>query len=747
MRRYSLTTRRLLLAIASTLIASLAVATTGAQAIVVNDTNTGGTQAGVALTPSARAAYAQSASLPSGVSPGTSGASCTDPWLASDLGGPALPSSALCYRGGAVIHKNETFALTWDQQRSYWSQTRGYVEQFLRDVADSSGSLDNPFAVATQYNDAGGRAVNASVFGGGCIDFGVTGGSSCEYGSPTGAGHDFPSGACSSVLSGDSFVTPSAVTLNNLCLTDAQLQNEVSTMVTQTGILGRTKPGYTPLVSLLMPPRVEVCLDADGKLCSANGNLTPPPPVVASANTAAGTIPAGTYRVEIAYDISGNKSAPSSSQTVTLTDNNSQNSQITISSPPSATGATGWYAYVTGTNGFRYTLQNGGSSTAIGTDLTLTSLTSGGAAPPVDEAFCSYHSQVNVGGTEVAYVVQPWSAGTECDEPDAPTIPQYPTPLQMAVGVGQRLVSPLSQAELAAITDPGLNSWAGQDGTEIEDNTGCVPEANQLDKVTLGNSSQNPYYLQREGNNAAYLEFDPATYFGCAPVVDLGPQFVVPSAVNAGDVVQFDGSATDSTLIVPNHGYAWNFGDGTTATGPSVVHTFVKGGTYNVTLTVTDRGGNVNTLRQTIQVLGDNGQPIPPATPGSGSGAGSGSGSKSGSALSVRIQLLPQSLKAVLHKGIAVRVSSNKAANGIATVWIPRAVAKRAHIKTGKARAVRIGIGTVASIRDGRVTLRLHLSRAVSRKLHHLRHLTMTVRLSLVATGNHRLSIVAAGRY
>ena len=142
-------------------------------------------------------------------------------------------------------------------------------------------------------------------------------------------------------------------------------------MVTQTGILGRTKPGYTPLVTLLLPPRVKTCLDAAGAFCSVNGNLTPPPPNATSANTTSGRIPAGTYHVEITYDMgSGNESAPSASQTVTTVDGNSQNSQITISSPPAAPGATGWYAYVTGTNGTRYTLQGGGS-TPIGTDLTL----------------------------------------------------------------------------------------------------------------------------------------------------------------------------------------------------------------------------------------------------------------------------------------------------------------------------------------------------------------------------------------
>jgi PKD repeat protein len=734
MRRYSFTVHRLILALAATFSVSLSVAAS-AQAIMVNDN---GTVAGVSISPDARGG-----SLPGGVSAVTAGGSCTDPWLATDLGGPTLPGDALCYRGGAVIHKNETFALTWDQHRSYWSQTRGYVEQFLRDVADSSGSLASPFAVATQYNDAGGRVSNASVFGGGCIDYGVTGGSACEFGSPTGAGHDFPASGCP--VTGDSFVTPTAVIMNDTCLTDGQIQGEVSTMVSQTGILGRTQPGYTPLVTLLVPPKVKTCLDASGAFCSVNSNLTPPPPNVTSANTPSGQIPAGIYQVELTYTLSGGgESPPSSAGSVTTQSVNSQNSSITISAPPAAPGATGWQAYVTQANGSRYTLQGGPQT--FGADLTLDSLTTTGSVPPIDMAFCSYHSHVNVGGTDVAYVVQPWSAGTACDEPDAPVIPPYPTVQQMAVGVGQRLVSPLSQAALAAVTNPALNAWAALDGSEIEDNLGCVPYAHQLDKVTIGSSSQNPYYLQREFNNAATLEFDPVTYFGCAPQVDLVPQFVAPSAVNQGDAVQFDGSTTDSTLIVPNAKYQWNFGDGATATGPSVVHSFAKGGTYDVTLTVTDRGGNVQTLTQAVQVLGADGQPAtPPAAPPTTTFPGSGSTTPP--TLSAHLQLMPQSLKGVLRSGIAVRVTSNLAANGIATVSITRAAAKRAHIKLGKGPAVRIGLGTVSSITNGTVMLHLHLSRAVAKKLAHLGHVTLTVRLALVAAGNQRFAIDVAGRY
>jgi hypothetical protein len=359
-----------------------------------------------------------------------------------------------------------------------------------------------------------------------------------------------------------------------------------------------------------------------------------------------------------------------------------------------------------------------------------------------------------VGGTQVAYVVLPWvawwDASTNCTEPDAPTIPQVASPSTLASDAGAQLVSPLSQAQIATIVDPSLNGWFALNGAEINDN-GCAPLGNGLDNATLGSAA---YVLQRAFNNAGVIETDPNAP-KCAAAVDLVPTFVVPSAVNQGDVVEFDGSKTDSTLIVPNAGYAWDFGDGTTATGPSVVHSYATGGTYSVKLTVTDRGGNVRSLTQTIVVLGADGLPVPPATTPTGTGPGGGTpgtgapggGQTNSPALQVRLQLLPQGLRSVLRLGVAVQVRSNQAANGITRVSISRATARRAHIKAGRGPSVVIGVGTVSGIKDGTVTLHLRLSRVMRTKLKHLRHLTLTVRLALVAAGGHHLAIVAAGRY
>src|SRR5437763_15901598 len=113
MRRYSL-------AVALTFIVSLAVGTTGAGAVVIdmNPTAIGqstvtfptdlGSYFGVRLVPDATSTVLSNAGVPRVVTPP---GPCSDPAITADM---FLPSTGLCWHGGSVIHKNETFALSWD---------------------------------------------------------------------------------------------------------------------------------------------------------------------------------------------------------------------------------------------------------------------------------------------------------------------------------------------------------------------------------------------------------------------------------------------------------------------------------------------------------------------------------------------------------------------------------------------------------------------------------------------------------
>lgn len=747
--RQSLSGGRVAAALALTFAVSMLVGASGAQAVVVDMGKTGTSPVtyptdqvnyvGVALVPGTRSDLV-TAKIPTVESSGP----CKDPALAPDLNRPKVLETGICSHGGSVMHGNETFALVWDPIRRYFSGTKGYVEQFLRDVADGSGTLTSPYAVTTQYTDSTGRAGNSSMYGGACDDFGVPGGSACEFVPGSGAGHNYPVSGCP--VSG----TTNAIYAkgsNDYCLTDAQVKSELTSMIEQTGIIGRTQPGYTPTLVLLTPPGVETCLDAAGKLCSA---------------------------------------------------------------------------------------------------------TTESAAPA---QFCSYHSRVSVGGTKVDYVVQPWTAlaeaegARECDEPGAPVPPETPNEGTLGSEFGAMLVSPLSRSQIAAIVNPELNGWFALDGSEIDDNT-CKPLVG-LDGAIVG---KNTYLLQREFNNGGLLVTDPYAQ-PCEPHVVLEPEFVVPSAINQGKVVEFDGSVSPSSLVVPAAGYAWEFGDGTKGTGPSVEHTYAQGGSYPVKLTLTDRGGYVESVTQTIDVIGPpvnaglpaisdptssspsnvavgdalgvstgswtgyptpftysykwlrcnaagegctaiagaNGatytpaaadlghtirvevtavnsagsgtatsaptsvvvhQAIPPASSGpalvSGLAAVSGPGGAGAGPqeFTLTALLTPESRKALLRYGVALRAGANQPADGVASIFVSAGEARQAHIyfKRGQSRVV-VGRGTIKGLSAGTGTFHLRLSKKVMARLRRLHRVVLTVELLAIDKSGQRRIVTVAGRY
>jgi PKD repeat protein len=110
-------------------------------------------------------------------------------------------------------------------------------------------------------------------------------------------------------------------------------------------------------------------------------------------------------------------------------------------------------------------------------------------------------------------------------------------------------------------------------------------------------------YLVRLTVTDSLGRVDTAT--GTVTVTDEPPvaAFAVGAAApEAGQSVAFDGSSSsdsDGSIVA----YAWNFGDGHTASGRNPTHTFTQAGTYTVTLTVTDSGGQRASVSQPVSVL------------------------------------------------------------------------------------------------------------------------------------------------
>ena len=96
------------------------------------------------------------------------------------------------------------------------------------------------------------------------------------------------------------------------------------------------------------------------------------------------------------------------------------------------------------------------------------------------------------------------------------------------------------------------------------------------------------------GHNEHFLL---ATSFDAAP--PSLASVAVPATGTPGNGVGMAAAATDR-LSVPL--IRWSFGDGTSATGPAVTHTYAQPGAFSVNVSATDSAGNVTTMSRSIVI-------------------------------------------------------------------------------------------------------------------------------------------------
>lgn len=105
------------------------------------------------------------------------------------------------------------------------------------------------------------------------------------------------------------------------------------------------------------------------------------------------------------------------------------------------------------------------------------------------------------------------------------------------------------------------------------------------------------WWIPPDVSDTTHIVVEPTLSANQAPTARSGG----PYSGRRGVPIEFHGAASidpDGDALT----YAWVFGDGATATGATATHSFANGGVFDVTLTVTDRGGLTSTDRTTATI-------------------------------------------------------------------------------------------------------------------------------------------------
>lgn len=639
--------------------------------------------------------------------------------------------------GNPVVHGSNVYAIYWDPTDRYHGDWQEIIDGFLHNAAGEANSLRNLFAVDEQYTDQTNvPAYNRISFRGAYTDttaYPIA--LQCSDPHPL---HEYARYQTKAIA----------------CLTDTQMQTELQSFITSHSL----PRGMNTIYYLLTPPGVTVCLDAGG----ASGHCS-----------------------DFAQS--------------------SEEEELHLSEAASAPGLFHVFEGESYEHGFC------SYHSDINPDLTTTGdantvlygvipWTAGGlgdgqlAARDETKSFYCQDGGFNPGSKPIEQheelkkrVIQ------EPNQVPCPSVDGF-----CDAGLADLIVNQIGAEQQDIVTNPLLNAWQDKTGKEATDE--C---RNYFEPPLAGSYTANPesgvgtladqlingryYYINGTFNRAGLLLNYPG--HACLNAVALDPKFTSPENVASGEAVGFDGmestvslgAATTFAEGKPKNNYAtftWNFGDGSPAvTGyapgaevcpepwlppcaASVFHTYTYGGTYPVSLTVTDVAGNQASVINSVTVIG----PPPPApeppagsggssgTTGSGSttsgstGAGastSGTGSTGtvASAPVATATILSRSLKTAARKGLAVGYSVNEQVTGRFEVMLSRGVAKRLGIAgasaAGLSAQVVIAKAILITTKAGRGKLVIHFSKKTAGRLLRSHKVTLTLRLVVRNAASH----------
>ena len=656
-------------------------------------------------------------------------------------------------KGAPVLPATHTYAIYWDPTDSYHADWQHLIDGFFEQMGASSGSLGSVFAVDSQYTDATNQhASYASTFMGASQD-----------------SNPYPPEVCTdpNPLKGRTYPErqPEAIT----CLTNAQIQEQLKLYIAA----HQLPTGMGTIFYVLTPPGVTVCLDGGG----VTGHCSD-------------------------YQEGSSESYENSFC--------SYHSDISPTNPTSGDANTIIYGVIPWTAGFYGDGHLGGTEDqARGFDCQ-----DGGYDPtskphieerekPAEKTKQQEEEEKKVGKTikeQEAQALRELLEGPHQEEPNQLTT-NGPDGSD-DTGLADLIISQIGVQQQNIVTDPLLDAWHDSGGKEITDECrdyfaptlgGGVGASEYTAAGTLFNQTLDGgnYYIN-DAFDLAALNL-PFPGVPCLGGVELLPRFTSPNPVAAGELVGFNGMESDITLdwgtefsskgvAMPTYAvYKWNFGDGSpevTGYAPgappgnpptslceepwkapcaaSTFHTYQYGGTYEVTLTVADTGGNTASVTHAIAVTGP---PPPSSTPGGGS-TGTGSSGTGGAAPAAAppsatpgapgtgaapvlpgpfatAEAMSSSLKQVAKGGLVVHYTVNEQVAGRFEVLLNAATARSLGISgrvatelpAGSPKSLVIGQAFLVTTKGGHSSVRIKFSKRIAKHLRHARKVTLTLRL------------------
>jgi len=655
--------------------------------------------------------------------------------------------------GHAVVKSSNVYAIYWDPTRYFYhGDWQHVIDEFFSNVGSESGKLSNVFAVDTQYVDKENHRSGYKItFRGAYTDT-----------------DPYPTRSCTDP---EPLAPPNAVT----CVTDTQIQEELKSFIAQHTL----QTGMNAVFYVLTPPGVTVCLDNGGPSGRCSDYQT-----------------SGELKVTEEHF---KRSFCSYHSAINPTESiEGDASTVLYAVVPWIAGELGDPNFFTNEQASGYACQDGGWDPSSKTEGEKREEKKKEKNAAEEETFSKMDKEEREKQEKKEAL-----EGPHQEEPN-----QKPCPTQDGgcdTGLADLIINQIAVEQQNITTDPLMDSWHDPTGGELMDecrNVFALVEggsvtaqettgAGSLFNQTFGTDS---YYLNDTFNLAALELQYPGV--ACINRVALEPQFTAPNQINANEIVGFDGMESDVTLdagfgFSPNGEshptyatFTWDFGDGSAPVSgyapgaPSVnspgvspcaapweapcaastYHSYQYGGTYKVTLTVTDIGGDTGSVTKPVTIIGPpapssttpegggpSGSATPAATPASQSSptsAGPG-GSATGSpapptpAPVVSGFATSKSLKKALSGGLAVHYTTNEQVAGSIQVLLESSVAHRLGIHgsnatglpKGAPASIVVGTAVLVTTKAGHGTIHIKFSSRTAARLAHTRKLKLTLRL------------------